>query len=72
MVTPHFRESRGGESRIISFFAKKARGAMARFIITRRLTDPEGILEFDTGGYEYAPGLSDEGKPAFLRPASAA
>ena len=72
VITPQFLEEKPGGPKIVSFFAKKARGAMARFIITRRLTDPEGILEFDTGGYEYAPGLSDEGKPAFLRPASAA
>ncbi|NPD20095.1 peroxide stress protein YaaA [Alterinioella nitratireducens] len=72
VITPQFLEEKPGGPKIVSFFAKKARGAMARFIITRRLTDPEGILEFDTGGYEYAPGLSEEGKPAFLRPASAA
>ena len=72
VITPQFLEEKPGGPKIVSFFAKKARGAMARFIITRRLTDPEGILEFDTGGYEYAPELSEEGKPAFLRPASAA
>ncbi|MGR3639684.1 peroxide stress protein YaaA [Alterinioella nitratireducens] len=72
VITPQFLEEKPGGPKTVSFFAKKARGAMARFIITRRLTDPEGILEFDTGGYEYTPELSEEGKPAFLRPASAA
>ena len=69
VITPQFLEEKPGGPKIVSFFAKKARGAMARFIITRRLSDPEGILEFDTGGYAYAPDLSEEGKPAFLRPA---
>jgi hypothetical protein len=36
------------------------------------LTDPAGILDFDMGGYAYAPELSAPGKPAFLRPATAA
>jgi uncharacterized protein len=71
VITPQFLEEKPGGAKIVSFFAKKARGAMARFIITRRLTDPEGILAFDAGGYEYAPELSEEGKPAFLRPAEA-
>jgi len=72
VITPQFLEEKPGGPKIVSFFAKKARGAMARFIITRRLTDPAAILEFDTGGYEYAPELSEPGKPAFLRPAGVA
>ena len=38
---------------MISFYAKKARGAMARFIVTRRLSDPRRLKEFDHGGYLY-------------------
>lgn len=72
VITPQFLEEKPGGPKIVSFFAKKARGAMARFIIERRLTDPAGILEFDTGGYEYAPELSSARKPAFLRRAEAA
>lgn len=72
VITPQFLEDKPGGPKIVSFFAKKARGAMARFIITRRLTDPAGILDFDMGGYAYAPELSAPGKPAFLRPATAA
>ena len=56
----------------MSFFAKRARGAMARFVVTRRLTDPEGLKDFDLGGYRYAPDRSEEGTPVFLRTAEAA
>lgn len=72
VITPQFLEDKPSGPKIVSFFAKKARGAMARFIIERRLTDPAGILDFDTGGYAYAPDLSQPGKPAFFRSAEAA
>ena len=68
VVTPVFMEDKAGTPKIVSFFAKKARGAMARYIIQRRLTDPEGILEFDTGGYAYRADLSTPDKPVFVRP----
>ena len=45
---------------------------MARFIVERRLTTPDQILDFDTGGYTYAPDLSGPGKPAFFRTEAAA
>jgi hypothetical protein len=67
VITPVFLEDKPGGPKIVSFFAKKARGAMARFITERRLTDPDGILDFDHGGYAHAPDLSAPGKPAFLR-----
>ncbi len=68
VITPVFMEDKGGTPKIVSFFAKKARGAMARYIIQHRLTDPKGLLDFDSGGYEYRPELSEENKPVFLRP----
>ncbi len=67
IITPVFLEDKLNGPKIVSFYAKKARGAMARFIIENRLTDPANITEFDAGGYRYAPDLSEEGKPAFLR-----
>ena len=67
IITPVFLEDKPNGPKIVSFYAKKARGAMARFIIENRLTDPANITEFDAGGYRYAPDLSEEGKPAFLR-----
>ncbi|MEX0327158.1 MAG: peroxide stress protein YaaA [Ruegeria sp.] len=68
VITPVFMEDKAGAPKIVSFFAKKARGAMARYIIQHRLTDPQALLEFDGGGYEYRPELSGEDKPVFVRP----
>lgn len=68
VVTPVFMEDKAGTPKIVSFFAKKARGAMARYVIQNRLTDPAGMLDFDTGGYKYHPDLSEPNKPVFVRP----
>ena len=68
IVTPVFLEDKAGTPKVVSFFAKKARGAMARYIVQNRLTDPEGIPEFDTGGYAYRADLSEPDKPVFIRP----
>ncbi|WP_170577906.1 peroxide stress protein YaaA [Ruegeria arenilitoris] len=68
VVTPVFMEDKAGTPKIVSFFAKKARGAMARYIVQHRLTDPKGLLDFDTGGYEYRSDLSQEDRPVFVRP----
>jgi cytoplasmic iron level regulating protein YaaA (DUF328/UPF0246 family) len=71
VVTPVFMEDKNGTPKIVSFFAKRARGAMARYIIQRRLTDADALCEFDTGGYVYQPDLSTPDKPVFVRPADA-
>ncbi|WP_171123089.1 MULTISPECIES: peroxide stress protein YaaA [unclassified Ruegeria] len=68
VITPVFMEDKAGTPKIVSFFAKKARGAMARYIVQHRLTDPAGLLDFDTGGYAHRPELSTEDKPVFVRP----
>ncbi|ANT60304.1 hypothetical protein AYJ57_08010 [Salipiger sp. CCB-MM3] len=67
VITPQFLEDKGGEPKVISFYAKRARGAMARFMITRRITDPEGLRDFDLGGYAYDAARSTEDQPAFVR-----
>lgn len=67
VVTPVFLEERNGEAKIISFFAKKARGAMARFIIQHRISDPEDLKDFDIGGYRFAPDASDSARLVFMR-----
>ncbi len=67
VVTPQFFEDKNGTPKIVSFYAKKARGAMARYIIQNRITSSESLLDFDIGGYVYSPELSTEDKPAFLR-----
>ena len=72
VVTPTFFEDKPGGPKIVSFFAKKARGAMARFIVENRLTEPAALHDFDTGGYRYQPELSEPDRPVFLRTAEAA
>ena len=68
VITPVFMEEKAGTPKIVSFFAKKARGAMARYVIQRRLTDPGALTEFDTGGYVYQPDMSEPTRPVFVRP----
>ena len=67
VITPVFMEEKNGQAKIVSFFAKKARGSMARFIIQRRLTDPEGIKDFDLGGYRFVQDMSEGDRWVFLR-----
>ncbi len=72
VITPVFMEDKGiGDPKIVSFFAKKARGAMARFIVQNRLQDPACLLDFDSGGYAYRPELSVPDRPVFVRPYAA-
>ncbi|MBB5720589.1 hypothetical protein FHS72_000193 [Loktanella ponticola] len=68
VITPQFMEVKDGKPRIVSFFAKRARGAMARFLTQERATSPEQIKEFTTGGYAYDADLSEGDKWVFVRP----
>ena len=67
VITPTFMELKDGKPRSVSFFAKRARGAMARYIVENRLTDAEALKEFGSGGYAYDPDLSEGNKWVFLR-----
>ena len=67
VITPIFMERKNGKDKIISFYAKNARGAMARFIIQNRLQSEEDIKKFDLDGYKYVSEKSSEGKPVFIR-----
>ncbi|MGB0798529.1 MAG: YaaA family protein, partial [Planktomarina sp.] len=67
VITPQFLELKDGKAKIVSFFAKRARGAMARFVVQNRLTTASQIQEFDLGGYEFQPDQSTPEKPVFLR-----
>ena len=67
IVTPAFREYRNGEYRFIQFFAKKARGLMARYLIDRRIDDVEGLKDFDYEGYRFAPAMSNDKDWVFTR-----
>lgn len=72
VITPVFMELRNGTPKIVSFYAKKARGAMARFAAENHLTDPEALKAFDAGGYRHDPAQSSQDKWVFLRPEHAA
>ncbi|MBA4806103.1 peroxide stress protein YaaA [Brevundimonas sp.] len=67
VVTPQFREQKNGESRIISFFAKKARGAMARFAIDERVERVEDLKAFDRDGYRFDKAASTDNEWIFIR-----
>ncbi|MDX8350742.1 peroxide stress protein YaaA [Cognatiyoonia sp. IB215182] len=67
VITPSFMELKDGKPRIVSFFAKRARGAMARFIIENRLTEADAIKDFRSGGYAFDPDMSEGDKWVFLR-----
>ena len=67
VITPVFMELKVGKPKIVSFFAKKARGSMARFMIQNRLTEAESIKDFDLGGYRFEPDMSEGDKWVFLR-----
>lgn len=55
IITPVFKDLKNGKYKIISFYAKKARGLMSRYIIENQLTAVEDIKRFDLEGYRYAP-----------------
>ncbi|MDP4893216.1 peroxide stress protein YaaA [Cypionkella sp.] len=69
IITPVFLEERGGEAKIVSFWAKKARGAMARYISLHHLTDPADLRGFDLGGYQFQAAQSDALRLVFSRSA---
>lgn len=54
VITPVFKDFKNGQLKIISFFAKKARGAMVRYIVENNITDLEGIKGFNTDGYQFS------------------
>lgn len=69
VVTPVFKEIKGGQAKVIGLFAKRARGAMARFIIKNRLDKPEGMKDFTDMGYRFQPAQSNEKEWLFTREA---
>jgi len=58
---------KNGQYKIISFYAKKARGLMARWVIKERVSDPAQLSAFDYEGYRYSPDASSEDHLVFLR-----
>ena len=68
VVTPVFLEDKPGGPKIVGFFAKQARGAMARFVLENRIEDPADLRAFASGGYDYQPDRSTPEALVFLRP----
>ena len=67
IVSPIFKDVKNGQAKIISFFAKKARGMMARFIIQNRIDKVDDIIKFNDAGYTYQPKESTLNNPLFIR-----
>ena len=67
VFTPVFKDWKNGKYKIISFFAKKARGRMSAYIIKNRLSEPEELKAFDWDGYQYDEKLSGGREFVFTR-----
>lgn len=67
IITPQFKDWKNGQYKMISFFAKKARGLMARYIIQNQITDVEQIKNFDLAGYQFSADLTQGNDWVFTR-----
>ena len=67
VITPVFEEWKGGGYKIVSFFAKRARGLMARYAIEHKLSKPEQLKDFDSEGYAFDAKASNEARWVFRR-----
>jgi len=67
VITPVFKDWKNDKYKIISFYAKKARGMMSAYIIKNRLESPSDIKQFDSAGYAFSPEQSTEKEWVFLR-----
>ena len=67
IIKPVFLDEKNGKFKVISFYAKKARGLMSRYIIENRLTRPEQLTRFDSDGYFFDADASDKGEMVFKR-----
>lgn len=67
IVTPQFKDYKDGKLKMISFFAKKARGMMVRYIIDNNINDIEGLKGFNIDGYGFSEELSSENELLFVR-----
>ncbi|MBC3485355.1 peroxide stress protein YaaA [Pseudomonas kermanshahensis] len=67
VINVDFKDFKNGQYKIISFYAKKARGMMSRFVIEQRINDPEQLKQFDVQGYYYSAEQSKADHLVFLR-----
>ncbi len=68
IIKPVFLDQKNGNYKVISFYAKKARGLMSRFIIKERLSKVSQLRDFNLEGYEYDPARSEGNELVFTRP----
>jgi len=68
IVSPVFLDEKNGQFKVISFYAKKARGMMARYLIKEQCESYEDVLTFNIAGYRYDPAQSKADEPVFIRP----
>lgn len=68
IVTPVFKDTKNGQLKVISFYAKKARGMMARYVLEKQIKTVDELKNFDQAGYCYDAALSTEDTPVFTRP----
>ncbi|MEX0940938.1 MAG: peroxide stress protein YaaA [Pseudomonadales bacterium] len=69
VITPVFKDYSKGRYKVLSFFAKKARGSMASYIVKNRINKPDGIKPFDVDGYEFNESFSTPTEWVFTRKA---
>lgn len=67
VIAPVFQDAKDGKYKIISFYAKRARGLMARYVVENRITDPADLKSFNLDGYKYSAADSKPDKPVFRR-----
>ncbi|MGE4289278.1 MAG: peroxide stress protein YaaA [Salinivirgaceae bacterium] len=67
IISPQFKDAKNGQYKLISFFAKKARGMMARYVVKNQITEPEKLKEFTDGGYYFNDRLSKGDQWVFTR-----
>lgn len=67
LITPVFKDFKNGHYKIISFYAKKARGMMVNYAIKHKITQAEELKNFTSAGYRYADELSDTKQWVFIR-----
>ncbi|QZE15513.1 peroxide stress protein YaaA [Halosquirtibacter laminarini] len=67
VVTPIFKDLKGDNYKVVSFWAKRARGLMTRYILENGICDAEGLLGFDVSGYYYHTDMSKPNMPVFVR-----
>lgn len=67
IIAPVFKDWKNGQYKLISFFAKKARGSMSAWVIRNKVKSFKKLTQFDGDGYQFSAELSDESTPVFLR-----